>query len=399
MKKDKIMLPSKRGASWVFPSVSAVRFATSPSVRKHLPDYVTYSEFQKAMARDAHEAVLPSGDEALRVMRQITIGKDFLCQTWMRKVRFAWRRSLVPKFSFLSESTAERYWWCEVGSAKNWSVCTYILLAVDAQNKLVRYAFFSGGEAGGSSYYIRFHDKRGRETELRYKTVGKLLGGIRKMSQCDDNLICCERSRDEYIQACRNRDGSFYVEYQLYHMPWQMCCRKMSVDDLLRLTKKYSKGGVPAVANEFDWGCCVWPERTTYNLGGALLDRLQKAQKSTGSPRIQETIVALGIKSPIDERFFVPLFVRDGKPSEWSLTIGHMPKNASKLQQAAIRIGAALSGRNFASDAHDVGQLFFKGVGVARDYKLSLYWELRAKRLGSTKAVSAIARLKNYIIG
>lgn len=390
--------PIKKGCTWLFPSAPAIRIATAESVHRALPGYVTYAEFQKAMGRDVKAVALPSKEDVLRVVGQIATGKDFLIRTWMRDVRTAWRNSLEPRFAFRSKERGERYWWCAVRSAKGWNVGTYLLVAADPCGRMVRYAFSSYGKTGdrNRAFYIRFHDAKGRETEERYKKMGELLEGIDKTARSDDNMVCYEDNRDEYVQASRNRDGTFYVEYQLYHMPWQMCCRKMPKRELTRAIRLYCRGGVPAIANEFDWRCCNRPEREPFDLGGLFGQCYRKAIRNGRKP-IAETLEAVGVPVAACRRMVVPLFVRNGRPCDWHTSLCYLPKNTPKSVVAAVKVGAAILDGSMTKFAHDVGQAFAHGVGVRRNYKLALYWEQRAWRRGLAKAGVEIRQLKNLV--
>ena len=364
------------------------------NVQRELPGFVSYSEFMRAMGGDVLSEPLPDRSTALKVAQQIAVGNDFLMGQWMRAVRRAWQASLELQFAFVLPDGAERYWWCDVASAKGWKPHAYLLLAVDARGGLLRYALYTYGSEGTQepSFCIRFHDEKGCESEVSYKSVSGFLSGIVRMAHSDDNFICCDLNREDYIQASLNRDGTFYVEYQLYHMPWQMCCRGLTREEVLFLVKEYSAGGVPAIANLFDWRCCERPSREHVDLGALLKTRLADAERK-GNRLFAETIRAVNCERDLT----VPLFVRKGRPTRWTSSLYYMPKNTSRQVLAAVKVGAALFDRSFANYAHEVGMLFSSGEGVVRNYDLALQWEVRARRLGSSKANHEILRLKNVL--
>ena len=386
-------LPQRKAGSWVFPRTYPVRFATSSAVNRLLPCYVTYAEFQKAMGRDIEAATLPDKERVLQVIRGVIPDRRFLIHKWMLDVHKAWRESLTPKFAFSSRKTSELFWWCEVGSAKGWNIKTYILIAVDLAGKLMRYTFCSDGPTGPGrcSFCIRFHDAAHREREVSYKSAQLFVRNISKMVRCGDNMLCIENDREEYVQASRNRDGTFYVEYQLYHMPWQMCLRKTAGGQLAMIVRQFCAGGIPAIANGYAWRCCSRPDRMEFNLSKLYKCAIADA-KGRNRQIFQKTVRSLENEG---KGLTAPLLVNESKPHWWNLSIAYLPKGCSRRLKAAVEVAAALVDSEVSLYSHKVGQRFLYGDGVPRDYGLALFWELRARRQGCSLAESAIARVRN----
>lgn len=381
---------------WRFPTAPLPKVATCVSVRRALPYYVTYPEFVAFAEGEIRPCGLPERDEVLRVCHAITAGDDFLAVMWMRDVKKSWRETLEPRLAFASVSGDVRYWWCWVKSAKQWNVGTYLVLAVDANGRLLRYTFYSDGSTGDGlrSFYIRFHNAARQEEEIRFRTEKELIAGIRRMSTKDDNVICSEECRDEYIQASRNSDGTFYVEYQLYHMPWQMKCDKVSIDEFIRLIKLYCAAGVLAIANECKWTCCKRYDRKPFDLGVALQALLAKAERS-GHLMIAKTIRALGVNEKTRKgEIVLPLFVdKSGRPVRWTETGYYLPKRLSKRERSIFEVAATLFDGSCAHYAHVVGRIFAEGKFVGKDNRIALFWEKRAAKLGSTKGSREVVRL------
>ena len=393
------MKENKRGLmtfGWRFPTAPIPKIATCASVRRALPHYVTYPEFVALVEGEIKPSRMPERADALRVCKTITAGDDFLAVAWMRDVKKSWRDTLEPRLAFESDKGDVRYWWCWVNAAKGWKVGTYLVLAVDAKGHLLRYAFYSDGASGGElrRFYIRFHNAARQEEEIRFRTEKELIAGIRRMSMKDDNVICNEECRDEYIQASRNSDGTFYVEYQLYHMPWQLKCDKVSIEEFIRLIKLYCASGVPAIANECKWTCCKRYDRKPFDLGTALRARLVKAERS-GNLMIAKTIRALGVneKTRRGELVF-PLFVdKRGRPVRWTTSQYYLPNGLSKRRRSIVEVAAALFDCSWAHYAHIAGRNFAEGKGLDQDNRIALFWEKRAAKLGSTECKHAIAQL------
>lgn len=381
---------------WRLPTAPLPRVATCASVRRALPHYVTYPEFVALAEGELRPCSMPERADVLRVCKLITAGDDFLAVMWIRDVKKSWRETLEPRLAFESAKGDVRYWWCWVKAAKGWNVGTYLVLAVDIQGRLLRYTFYSDGASGDElrSFYIRFHNAARQEEEVRIRTEEELIAGVRRMSAKEDNVICCEECRDEYIQASRNSDGTFYVEYQLYHMPWQLKCDKISVDEFVRLIKLYCAGGVPAIANECKWTCCRRYDRRPFDLGIALRARLADAER-TRRLMIAKTIRALGVNEMTRKGEIVfPLFVDKGdRPVRWTTSKYYLPKRMSKRDRSIIEVAAALFDDSWAHHAHVAGRIFAEGNGVDQDNRIALFWEKRAAKLGSTECKHAIAQL------
>lgn len=381
---------------WFFPVAPIPRVPLCAAVRRELPYYVTYPEFVALVSDGLKPCSLPDKNDVLRVCKMITAGNDFLAVTWMKDVKKAWRKTLEPRLAFESAKGDVHYWWCWVKSAKGWNAGTYLVLAVDAIGRLLRYTFYSDGAMSDDvrRFYIRFHNAARQEEEIRFHKEEELISGIRRMSMKEDNMICCEECRDEYIQASRNSDGSFYVEYQLYHMPWQLKCDKVSVEEFVRLVRLYYAGGVPAIANECKWTCCKRYDRKPFDLGIALKARLVVAEKLRRT-MIAKTIRALGVDERTRKGTFVfPLLVnKNDRPVLWTTSQYYLPRSFSKRDRSIVEVAAALFDSSWAHYAHVAGGIFFEGRGVCRDYHLALFWEKRAEKLGSTKCKQAIARL------
>ena len=390
----------QKNYGWRMPMTPIPKIATCASVRRALPHYVTHPEFVALAADEIKPSRVPARIDALRACKTITAGDDFLAVAWMRDVKKSWRTTLEPRLAFESAKGDVRYWWCWVKAAKGWDVGTYLVLAVDTRGRLLRYAFYSDGASGDElrRFYIRFHDANWQEEEVCFHKEDELIEGIRRMSMKDDNVICSEERRDEYIQASRNSDGTFYVEYQLYHMPWQLKCDKVSVDELVRLIRLYCAGGVPAIANECKWTCCKRYDRKLFDLGVALQDRLAEAETSRHT-MIAKTIRALGVNEKTRKGTVVyPLFVdKNDRPVRWTTSQYYLPKRLSKRERSVVDVSAALFDGSWAHYAHVVGEIFAEGRGVGRDYQLALFWEKRAAKLGSTECKHAIERLTALI--
>lgn len=393
------MKENKRGqvtSGWRLPTAPLPRVTTCASVRRALPHYVTYPEFVALAEGEIRPCRVPERTDVLRVCKAITAGCDFLAVAWMRDVKKSWRETLEPRLAFESAKGDVRYWWCWVKAAKGWNVGSYLVLAVDIQGRLLRYTFYSDGASGDElrSFYIRFHNAARQEEEVRFRTEEELIAGIRRMSAKEDNVICCEECRDEYIQASRNSDGTFYVEYQLYHMPWQLKCDKVSVDEFVRLIKLYCAGGVPAIANECKWTCCARYDRRPFDLGIALRARLADAERSRRL-MIAKTIRALGVNEKTRKGEIVfPLFVDKGdRPVRWTTSKYYLPKRLSKRDRAIVEVAAALFDGSWARHAHVAGRIFAEGKGVDQDNRIALFWEKRAAKLGSAECKHAIAQL------
>ena len=379
--------------AWVFPRTHVIKFSTSQSVSKLLPCYATYSEFQKAMGQDVTAVTLPDRERVIQVIRGVVPDRRFLIHKWMLDVHKAWRESLTPKFAFASRKTSEQFWWCEVGSAKGWNIKTYVLVAVDSAGKLMRYTFYSDGPTGPErrSFCIRFHDAAHREREVSYKSARPFIRNISKMNRYGDNMLCTENDREEYVQASRNRDGTFYVEYQLYHMPWQMCMRKTTGEQLAMIVRQFCAGGIPAIANGYAWHCCSRPDRVEFNLSKLYNCAIANA-KGRNRQMFQKTVCTLENGG---KELFAPLLVKDAKPHWWNLSIEYLPKSCSHRMTAAVEVAAALVDSEMSLYSHKVGQRFLHGDGVPRDYGLALFWEQRARRQGCSLAESAIERVRN----
>lgn len=381
---------------WRLPTASIPKVATCASVRRALPHYVTYPEFVALVEGENKPCRMPERADVLRVCKAITAGDDFLAAMWMRDVKKSWRETLEPRLAFVSAKGDVRYWWCWVKSAKGWNVGTYLVLAVDIQGRLLRYTFYSDGASGGElrRFHIRFHNAARQEEEISFRTEEELIAGIRRMSAKEDNVICCEECRDEYIQASRNSDGTFYVEYQLYHMPWQLKCDKVSVNEFVRLVKLYCVGGVPAIANERKWTCCKRYDRRPFDLGIALRARLAEAVRSRRL-MIAKTIRALGVNEKTRKGELVfPLFVdQSDRPVRWTTSKYYLPKRLSKRDRSIVEVAAALFDGSWAHNAHVAGRIFAEGKGIEPDNRIALFWEKRAAKLGSTECKHAIAQL------
>lgn len=386
----------QKNYGWRMPMTPIPKIATCASVRRALPHYVTHPEFVALAADEIKPSRVPARIDALRACKTITAGDDFLAVAWMRDVKKSWRTTLEPRLAFESAKGDVRYWWCWVKAAKGWDVGTYLVLAVDTRGRLLRYAFYSDGASGDElrRFYIRFHDANWQEEEVCFHKEDELIEGIRRMSMKDDNVICSEERRDEYIQASRNSDGTFYVEYQLYHMPWQLKCDKVSVDELVRLIRLYCAGGVPAIANECKWTCCKRYDRKLFDLGVALQDRLAEAETSRHT-MIAKTIRALGVNEKTRKGTVVyPLFVdKNDRPVRWTTSQYYLPKRLSKRDRSIVEVAAALFDGSWAHYAHVAGRIFAEGKGIGQDNRIALFWEKRAAKLGSTDCKHAIAQL------
>ena len=393
------MKENKRGqvtSGWRLPTAPLPRVTTCASVRRALPHYVTYPEFVALAEGEIRPCRVPERTDVLRVCKAITAGCDFLAVAWMRDVKKSWRETLEPRLAFESAKGDVRYWWCWVKAAKGWNVGSYLVLAVDIQVRLLRYTFYSDGASGDElrSFYIRFHNAARQEEEVRFRTEEELIAGIRRMSAKEDNVICCEECRDEYIQASRNSDGTFYVEYQLYHMPWQLKCDKVSVNEFVHLIKLYCAGGVPAIANECKWTCCKRYDRKPFDLGIALRARLAVAERSRRL-MIAKTIRALGVNGKTRKGELVfPLFVdKSDCPVRWTTSMYYLPKRLSKRDRSIVEVAAALFDGSWAHYAHVAGRIFAEGKGIGQDNRIALFWEKRAAKLGSTECKHAIVQL------
>ena len=390
---------NKRGQitfGWRFPTAPIPKVATCASVRRALPYYVTYPELVALAEDEIRPCRMPEREDVLRTCKVITAGDDFLAVVWMRDVKKTWRETLEPRMAFESTKGDVRYWWCWVKATKGWNVGTYLVLAVDVKGRLLRYTFYSDGASGGElrCFHIRFHNAARQEEEIRFRTEEELIAGIRRMSAKEDNVICCEECRDEYIQASRNSDGTFYVEYQLYHMPWQLKCDKVSVNEFVRLVKLYCAGGVPAIANECKWTCCKRYDRKPFVLGIALRARLAVAERARRL-MIAKTIRALGVNGKTRKGELVfPLFVdKSNRPVRWTTSMYYLPKRLSKRDRSIVEVAAALFDGSWAHHAHVAGRIFAEGKGIGQDNSIALFWEKRAAKLGSTDCKHAIAQL------
>ena len=388
-------LPQANDGSWVFPRTYPMKFMTSSAVSQLLPCYVTYSEFQKAMGRDVEAVTLPDRERVLQVVRGVVPDRRFLVHKWMLDVHRAWRESLTPKFAFASRKTSEQFWWCEVGSAKGWNIKTYILVAVDSTGKLMRYTFYSDGPTGPErrSFCIRFHDAAHREREVSYKSAQPFIRNISKMNRYGDNMLCTENDREEYVQASRNRDGTFYVEYQLYHMPWQMCLMKAAGEQLAMIVRQFCAGGIPAIANRYAWRCCSRPDRMEFDLSQLYMSAIANA-RGRNRQMILKTVRSLENEG---KGLSAPLLVDGTKPEWWNLSIANLPKGCPRRKIVSVEVAAALADSEPSLYSHKVGQRFLRGEGVPRDYALALFWEQRAVRQGSSLAGSEVVLLKNLM--
>lgn len=388
----------REGRFWRFPSAPQPRIATVGSVRRDLPLYVTYPEFVEAAGKFLNwERKVPSKDEVLRICRQIKVDQtDFLASVWMKDVKKAWAETLTPCFLFCSADADEQYIWCEVRSAKGWDVWTFLLLAVDGCGSLLRYTFYSPRNASGRymEFTVRTHETR-FEKEVCPQNVRSFFAHIRRMHNNEDHMICGDSDSDEYVQAQRNRDGTFYMEYQLYHMPWQMKLDNIALEELIRITKQYLKGGIPAIANEAKWALCEHNIRKPVDLGLVLKVQLEKAEKARRE-LIVETLHAVGITGMTKAGdFVVPLFVsKRGRLVHWTTSQYYLPKNTSKHIQAMVKVAAALLDPSQPQFLHETGEAFANGDGIPRDLRLALYWERRAYRNGSWRAQNEIRRLE-----
>ena len=383
---------------WQLPNAPQPRIATMGSVHRDLPLYVTYPEFVAAAGKRLNwERKVPSKDEVLQICRQIKVDQaDFLACVWMKAVKKAWAETLTPRFLFCSADTDEQYIWCEVRSAKGWDARTFLLLAVDRCGSLLRYTFYSPRNASGRcmEFIVRTHETR-FEKEVCPQNVRSFFAHIRSMHNTEDHMICSDGDCDEYIQAARNRDGTFYMEYQLYHMPWQMKLDKIVLEELIRITKRYLHGGIPAIANEAEWSVCEHNTRKLVDLGLVLKAQLEKAER-VGRKMVVETLHAIGISARTKAcDYVVPLFVsKRGRLVHWNTSQYYLPRDTSKYLRTMVKVGAALLDPSSAQYPHEVGEAFADGEGVPRDNRLALYWERRAYRNGSYRAQSEIRRLK-----
>ena len=191
-------------------------------------------------------------------------------------------------------------------------------------------------------FIVRTHETR-FEKEVCLQNARSFFAHIRRMHNNDDHMICGDSDSDEYVQAQRNRDGTFYMEYQLYHMPWQMKLDKIAFAELIRITKQYLKGGIPAIANEVEWALCEHNIRKPVDLGLVLKAQLEKAEKARRE-LVVETLHAVGITGMTKAGdFVVPLFVsKRGRLVHWTSSLYYLPKSTSKHIQAMVKVAAAL---------------------------------------------------------
>ena len=232
----------RNGLFWRFPRSPKPKIVTCGRVKAVLPLYLTYPEFLQHTESSLVSSQLPCKDEALQVCWQIKVPKDdFLANAWMKHVFKIWAESLSPEFAFKAECSNVRYWWCKVPSAKGGrDLWTYLILAVDAEGKLLRYAFYSAGERNDDGHYYLIRAQKGRyEKEEIFSSAKTFIASVCKLSRKGDHFICMEKARDEYVQAIINRDGTFCLEYQMYHMPWQFESDGRSMKDVLRLLRLF----------------------------------------------------------------------------------------------------------------------------------------------------------------
>lgn len=388
----------RKGQYWLFPSAPKPKVPMADSVRVALPLYATYPEFLLLTEPSLVACALPDKTDVLKACRQIKVTKDdFLANVWMKRVSKTWRESLSPEFAFRSMSGNVSYWWCKVLSAKGASALwTYLLLAVDTGGRLVRYTFYSAGEINDDSHYYLVRSSKTRfEKEETYKSAKTFITNVRKISRKGEHFICQEETRDEFIQAIKNRDGTFCVEYQMYYMPWQMMNEDCSMKDVLRVLCLFLKGGIPAISNAIEWTLCEHNSRKPFDLGIELVKKLTKAEKS-GCQEIVDTIHAVGVTSKTPSGQIVcPTFLnKRGRPVHWESTLYYLPKNVSRKVKALIRVCASLDKDILPYHLHELGKIFSTGSGVRRNYKLALFWEKKALRRGSVTARHEVSRLK-----
>ena len=388
----------RKGRYWLFPSAPKPKIPMADSVHVALPLYATYPEFLRQTEPSLVACALPDKDDVLKVCRQIKVAKgDFLANAWMKRVLKTWRESLSPEFAFRPKSGNVRYWWCKVLSAKGASALwTYLLFAVDTGGRLLRYTFYSAGEINDDSHYYLVRSCKTRfEKEERYKSSKTLIANVRKISRKGEHFICQEETRDEYIQAIKNRDGTFCVEYQMYYMPWQMMNEDCSMKDVLRILCLFLKGGIPAISNATEWTLCEHNSRKPFDLGIELVKRLAKAEKS-GCQEIVDTIHAVGVtsKTPSGQIVYPTFLNKRWRPVHWESTLYYLPKSVSRKVKALIRVCASLDKDILPYHLHELGKIFSTGSGVRRNYKLALFWEKKALRRGSATARQEVSKLK-----
>ena len=388
----------RKGRYWVFPSAPKPKVPMADSVRAALPLYATYPEFLLLTEPSLVACALPDKTEVLKTCRQIKVAKgDFLANDWLKRVSKTWRESLSPEFAFRPMSGNVRYWWCKVLSAKGASALwTYLLFAVDTGGRLLRYTFYSAGEKNDDSHYYLVRSSKTRfEKEETYKSSKQFIANVRKISRKGEHFICQEETRDEFIQAIKNRDGTFCVEYQMYYMPWQMMNEDCSMKDVLRILCLFLKGGIPAISNAIEWALCEHNNRKPFDLGTELVKKLTKAEKS-GCQEIVDTIHAVGVTSETPRGQIVyPTFLnKRGRPVHWESTLYYLPKRVSRKVKALVRVCASLDKDIFPYHQRELGKIFSAGIGVRRNYKLALFWEKKALRRGSAAARHEVSKLK-----
>ncbi len=388
----------RKGRYWTFPTAPKPKVGIEGKVSAALPLYLPYPEFLQQAGSSLVDCNPPSKEEALQACRQIKVAKgDFLAKEWMKDVLKTWRETLSPDFAFQSADGSTRYWWCGVMSAKGSNdVQTYLLLAIDARGGLLRYSFYSAGEINENShsYLIRFQKTR-FEREETYKSAKSFMTDVRNISRKREHFICWETTRDEFLQAMMNRDGTFYMEYQMYYMTWQMASDGHSMKDVMRIVRLFIKGGIPSIACEIGWKLCEHNRRLPFDIGAALVKTLERAEK-TGCTEIAETIRAVGVSSETRKGQMVcPVFLNErGRPVHWNTTLFYLPKSTSRKVRAAIRICASLDKESLPYHLHELGMIFSRGRGVRRNYRLALFWEKKALRKGSSAARHEVCRLK-----
>ncbi len=388
----------RKGRHWCFPAAPKPRVCIGENIRVALPLYLPYPEFLLQAGSSLTACKPPSKEEALQACRQIKVEKgDFLAKKWMKNVSKTWRETLSPDFAFQSADGGIRYWWCGVMSAKGaCDILTYLLLAVDARGELLRYSFYSTGEIseGSHHYLIRFNKTRFQREET-YKSAKAFMSNVRNITRKGEHFICWETTRDEFFQAILNRDGTFCMEYQMYHMPWQMASDGHSMEDVLRMVRLFIKGGIPSIACAIGWKLCEHNRRKPFDIGATLKKNLEKAEKS-GCHEIADTIRAVGVTSETQKGQIVcPVFLdAKGRPVHWNTTLFHLPKSTSMKVRAAIRICASLDKESLPYHLHELGTIFSEGRGVRRNNRLALFWEKKALRNGVSAARHEVCRLK-----
>ncbi len=388
----------REGRFWKFPKAPKPKIASYGCVQAVLPLYLTYPEFLQQAESSLVSSRLPDKNEALQVCWQIKVPRDdFLANAWMKCVFKTWAESLSPEFAFQAKSSNVRYWWCKVLSAKGGcGLWTYLVLAVDSGGMLLSYTFYSAGKIKNDRHYYLVRSRETRfEKEETYKSSEAFIANVRKISRRGENFICQEETREEYLQGVMNRNGTFYIEYQSYHMPWQMACDGCGMKEVFRLLRLFLKGGVPAIACELEWNLCEHHRRQLFDIGADLAKKLAKAEK-TGRHEIAATIRAIGITpNQPNGQLMCPVFLdKRGKPVEWCTTLHYLPKNASRNLLTAIRICASLENDPFPFHMHELGMIFSTGHGAMRNYKLALFWERKALRHGSASARHEISWLR-----